>query len=277
LVSCIYSIVKGIQLIQNNDFLLVLHNLCSIFFTYIQVAQKCKNGVFSEFFTDFRTAIYHKTPFLFPSPPKSSVLAVLFSSNTHVPDHPDRAFSRQLTRARVCCICIIFAHLHKFIFYLQFSLLTNHILSVILIIEHLFCSCPVFLVNEYLCERMTNLPNLLCRFEALRSDKTLLEAQKIQLDVIVNDYGENDERVCGIRTSIKMLEDRLCQALKELDVMVESAKSPKDACRLSDERLFLTYRYLHDLTMEQTAEAMHVSRDTVYRIRRRILSRSYTH
>ena len=119
------------------------------------------------------------------------------------------------------------------------------------------------------------MPNQLCRFEALRSDKTLLEAQKIQLDLIINDYGENDERVCGIKTSIKMLEDRLCQALKELDDMVERAKDPKDACKLSDERLFLTYRYLHDLTMEQTAEAMHVSRDTVYRIRRRIVARSY--
>ena len=120
------------------------------------------------------------------------------------------------------------------------------------------------------------MPNLLCRFEALRSDKTLLEAQKIQLDAIINDYGENDERVCGIQTSIKMLEDRLCLALKELDIMVEGAKNPKDASRLSDERLFLTYRYLHDLTMEQTAEAMHVSRDTVYRIRRRIIARTNT-
>lgn len=119
------------------------------------------------------------------------------------------------------------------------------------------------------------MPNLLCRFEALRSDKTLLEAQKLQLDAIIDDYGENDERVCGIQTSIKMLEDRLCLALKELDLMVDSAKTPKEACKLSDERLFLTYRYLHDLTMEQTAEAMHVSRDTVYRIRRRIIARKH--
>ena len=135
---------------------------------------------------------------------------------------------------------------------------------------------PRNLVNEDLYERKYRMPNLICRFEALRSDKTLLEAQKIQLDAIINDYGENDERVCGIQTSIKMLEDRLCLALKELDVMVESAKSPKEACKLSDERLFLTYRYLHDLTMEQTAEAMNVSRDTVYRIRRRIIARSNT-
>lgn len=135
---------------------------------------------------------------------------------------------------------------------------------------------PRNLVNEDLYERKYQMPNLLCRFEALRSDKTLLEAQKVQLDAIISDYGKDDERVCGIQTSIKMLEDRLCLALKELDIMVEGAKNAKDACRLSDERLFLTYRYLHDLTMEQTAEAMHVSRDTVYRIRRRIIERSNT-
>jgi DNA-directed RNA polymerase specialized sigma subunit len=118
------------------------------------------------------------------------------------------------------------------------------------------------------------MPNLLCRFEALRSDKTLLTAKKMQLDLILDYYGENDERVCGIRTSIKTLEDRLSRALAELDQMVEAAKDPREACRLSDERLFLTYRYLHDMTMEQTAEAMHVSRDTVYRIRRRIVARN---
>ena len=118
------------------------------------------------------------------------------------------------------------------------------------------------------------MPNLLCRFEALRSDKTLLAAQKVQLDTLIDYYGENDERVCGIRTSIKTLEDRLSCALRELDHMVESAKDPREACRLSDERLFLTYRYFHGMTMEQTAEAMHVSRDTVYRIRRRIVARN---
>jgi hypothetical protein len=36
------------------------------------------------------------------------------------------------------------------------------------------------------------------------------------------------------------------------------------------ERMFLKYRYIYGYTAEKTAEVMNVSRDTVYRIKRRI-------
>lgn len=118
------------------------------------------------------------------------------------------------------------------------------------------------------------MPDLICRFESLRSDKTLLDAQRLQLERMTDYYGDEDARVLKLQGSIRELETKLSEALVFLDQMVEKAPSAKEACRLSDERLFLTYRYLHDMTMEQTAEAMHVSRDTVYRIRRRIIGRA---
>ncbi len=44
----------------------------------------------------------------------------------------------------------------------------------------------------------------------------------------------------------------------------------KDCYRLQDEQIFLRCRYLEGMTMERVAEEMFVSRDTVYRIRRRL-------
>lgn len=43
-----------------------------------------------------------------------------------------------------------------------------------------------------------------------------------------------------------------------------------NSLKRTDDRIFLRCRYVLGLTMEQTAEEMHISRDTAYRIRRRI-------
>lgn len=44
----------------------------------------------------------------------------------------------------------------------------------------------------------------------------------------------------------------------------------RESLRLTDERLFLECRYIQGMTVEKAAEAMCVSRDTAFRIRRRL-------
>ena len=50
-------------------------------------------------------------------------------------------------------------------------------------------------------------------------------------------------------------------------------RSSRDRFKLADEQLYLDCRYLQDMTIEETADAMAVSRDTAYRIRRRIAAK----
>lgn len=100
----------------------------------------------------------------------------------------------------------------------------------------------------------------------------LLDTRRAQLRVLLDDYGysRSDSRVTPVLEAISELETSLGDTEKELDSYVASASTPREAAKRADEKLFLTYRYVHDMTMEETAEEMCVSRDTVYRIRRRI-------
>jgi DNA-directed RNA polymerase specialized sigma subunit len=114
--------------------------------------------------------------------------------------------------------------------------------------------------------------NWLLTFENYRSDQTLLATLNTQLRVLLDDYGysrENAQVVPVIRT-ITELEDSLAEAERSLNEYVKSASTPREAAKRLDEKLFLTYRYMHGMTMEETAEEMSVSRDTVYRIKRRL-------
>ncbi len=129
--------------------------------------------------------------------------------------------------------------------------------------EHLF-----FIGKEIL----PVMSNWLCKFEKYRSDKMLLETRRSQLKILLNDYGyaREDSRVIPVINAISELEISLDDTENELDTYVASASTPREAAKRADEKLFLTYRYIHNMTMEETAEEMCVSRDTVYRIRRRI-------
>lgn len=100
----------------------------------------------------------------------------------------------------------------------------------------------------------------------------LLETRRSQLRILLDDYGyaRSDSRVTPVLDAITELEISLGDTEKELDSYVADAPTPREAAKRADEKLFLTYRYIHDMTMEETAEEMCVSRDTVYRIRRRI-------
>lgn len=114
--------------------------------------------------------------------------------------------------------------------------------------------------------------NWLCKFEKYRSDKMLLETRRSQLKILLDDYGyaRDDSRVAPVIHAISELEISLEDTENELDSYVANASTPREAAKRADEKLFLTYRYIHNMTMEETAEEMCVSRDTVYRIRRRI-------
>ena len=121
-------------------------------------------------------------------------------------------------------------------------------------------------------EILSVMSNWLCKFEKYRSDKMLLDTRKSQLKVLLDDYGyaRSDSRVTPVLDAIAELEISLGDTEKELDCYVANASTPREAAKRADEKLFLTYRYVHNMTMEETAEEMCVSRDTVYRIRRRI-------
>ncbi len=103
------------------------------------------------------------------------------------------------------------------------------------------------------------------------------------------EYYKVYERICRILQSELQdpcLDDaRRQQILTELELLKLSMQSictaiqgytpkfppPKySLLKQADDRAFLHCRYILGLTMEQTAEQMHISRDTAYRIRRRI-------
>ena len=118
--------------------------------------------------------------------------------------------------------------------------------------------------------------NWLCRFEKYRSDKILLDSRRAQLKRFLDDYGyaRSDVRVVPVLGAISELEASMKTTESELDEYVRSASTPREAAKRADEKLFLTYRYVHGMTMERAAEEMCVSRDTIYRIRRRIAEKN---
>lgn len=73
---------------------------------------------------------------------------------------------------------------------------------------------------------------------------------------------------------LKKLECRIHEAENHLEHYIEEDLSPKEAAKQADEKLFLFYRYICGMSMPEVVSAMSMSRDTVYRIRRRVQSRA---
>ena len=88
------------------------------------------------------------------------------------------------------------------------------------------------------------------------------------LDSVAQTNTEKAKLAEKLRTSVIEAEERL-------ENYIGSDLSPREAAMQADEKLFLSYRYIYGMTMMETAHAMSVSRDTVYRIRRRILARKF--
>lgn len=105
--------------------------------------------------------------------------------------------------------------------------------------------------------------------ETYRSNKNLYER------IAANEKKRSE----GQRTDPSRLADKLrssvLEAEERLENYIEEGLTPREAAMQADEKLFLSYRYIYGLTMMETAYAMSVSRDTVYRIRRRVLSRKF--
>lgn len=106
-------------------------------------------------------------------------------------------------------------------------------------------------------------------FEKYKIDRRLLDSYRTELSTLP----DNSTRARPIVEAIEQLEIKLRFIEDLLDSYDNSPASPREAVRRSEERLYLTYRYVRGMTMEAIAEEMKISRDTVYRIRRRILAR----
>ena len=84
---------------------------------------------------------------------------------------------------------------------------------------------------------------------------------------------QSSPRKAALEADIDRLEQSIYSAELLLAHYDSIVTSPKDALRRAEERLFLACHYINGLSMEATAFAMNVSRDTIYRIRRRIVAR----
>lgn len=106
-------------------------------------------------------------------------------------------------------------------------------------------------------------------FEKYRIDRRVLELYRDELASLSQD----SRRRAPLKEAIVRVEKNVHAAERILAHYGDGILSPREALRFADERLFLAYRYVYGLTMEATALEMGISRDTVYRIRRRIVAR----
>ncbi|MGM9648215.1 MAG: hypothetical protein ACI3YH_08805 [Eubacteriales bacterium] len=106
-------------------------------------------------------------------------------------------------------------------------------------------------------------------FEKYRVDRRVLDLYRDELASL----DPASRRRTSLEEAIRIAERNVHAAERLLAHYGDGVLSPREALRYADERLFLAYRYLYGLTMEATAIEMNISRDTVYRIRRRIVER----
>lgn len=106
-------------------------------------------------------------------------------------------------------------------------------------------------------------------FEIYKIDRRLRDSYLRELHTLSSD----SPRALTFSRTIEQLEKKLRYIEALLAEYDASPATPREAVRRSEERLFLTYHYIRGMSMEATAEEMKISRDTVYRIRRRIIAR----
>ena len=111
--------------------------------------------------------------------------------------------------------------------------------------------------------------NWIALFEKYKVDRRLLDLRLSELSAL----SPVSPKRPSLLASAQCVERELHAAERILARYGDTAISARDALRRADERLFLAYHYICGLTMEKTALAMCVSRDSVYRIRRRVVAR----
>ena len=108
--------------------------------------------------------------------------------------------------------------------------------------------------------------NWISYFEKYNSDRKLLDTINLEIDRIEHSALGTD-RLPKLRDAAQSLERSILRVEDLLDGYVAAATTPKEAAKRAQERLYLCLRYQQELSMEATAEAMDISRDTVYRVR----------
>ena len=118
-------------------------------------------------------------------------------------------------------------------------------------------------------ERMLPLKDWISLFEKYRIDQRLY-------DLYRHEYAglpQSSPRKAALEADLDRLEHSFYSAELLLAHYDSIVISPRDALNQAQERLFLACHYIKGLSIESTASAMGLSRDTVYRIRRRIVAR----
>lgn len=111
--------------------------------------------------------------------------------------------------------------------------------------------------------------NWLTYFEKYSSDRKLLCAVEEEITKLER-FGKESGRLMLLRATADDLRSSINDVERFLDNYVSSANDPREAGKRAQEKLFISLRYRQDMSIEATAEAMGVSRDTAYRVRRRI-------
>ena len=109
------------------------------------------------------------------------------------------------------------------------------------------------------------------RYEAYKehADELRLKQRELQHTLI---YG-SEEDIKALRSRVAELQQLLRTFNEELEHYVPDDCPPSVRRRKLQEREFIKYYYIMGFTMDKSAEYMNLSRDTVYRIRTRLMSK----
>ena len=116
--------------------------------------------------------------------------------------------------------------------------------------------------------------NWITYLEEYRCNRTILEnLESSQITSNNNGFCPIHDKDSEYALTVSSVKSRIKEAEYKLAHYIPSDAPQNEVRRLADEKLFLSLRYICGMTMIETAFAMCVSRDTVYRIRRRVLTR----
>ena len=90
---------------------------------------------------------------------------------------------------------------------------------------------------------------------------------KKRRDICQFEITQAGDNTSELRHELRQLENSMSEIKSVID---DYAPNRNDENNFADERLFLRCRYIDGLTMEKTAEMMSISRNTVYRIKKKI-------
>lgn len=106
-------------------------------------------------------------------------------------------------------------------------------------------------------------------FESYQIYRKLADLKEAELRRARRDC--DTEKAEQLRRTLSDLEQQMKEISERIDHYIPSRRPCNyNSLKQADDRIFLRCRYVLGHTMEEIAEEMHISRDTAYRIRRRI-------